>query len=198
MPRHRETVAGLVRGLADPAFLRPVAALAGVTGALDAGVGFLPVLGLHAHLSTVLTGACVSLLAATSIGGQLWAGRSLDRRRLPLRAGLVAGLGVAAAGLLAAAWLPASVALPVAAVVIGVGVGIGTPLGFAALAATSERLGAKMGAAEVGRELGEGGGPLLVGALATVSLATGFAGLAVTLIALALAAWPRGHRRGQT
>jgi hypothetical protein len=53
-----------------------------------------------------------------------------------------------------------------AAVLIGVGVGLITPVGFAYLAATApeERLGQTMSAAEVGRELGDAGGPLLVGA----------------------------------
>jgi DHA1 family tetracycline resistance protein-like MFS transporter len=43
-----------------------------------------------------------------------------------------------------------------------------TPIGFAHLAATTpaERLGQTMGSAEIGRELGDAGGPLLVGALA--------------------------------
>jgi MFS transporter, DHA1 family, tetracycline resistance protein len=57
-----------------------------------------------------------------------------------------------------------------AALLAGFGVGTATPLGFAALAATAPpgRMGQTMGAAEVGRELGEAGGPLLVGAVATV------------------------------
>jgi DHA1 family tetracycline resistance protein-like MFS transporter len=39
-----------------------------------------------------------------------------------------------------------------------------------------------MGAAEVGRELGDAGGPLLVGVLATaVALTDGLAGLAIVL-----------------
>jgi hypothetical protein len=42
-----------------------------------------------------------------------------------------------------------------------------------------------MGAAEVGRELGDAGGPLLVGALAAVSLGTGFVGLSLALAAIA-------------
>ena len=52
-----------------------------------------------------------------------------------------------------------------AAVLIGVGVGL-PPIGFAYLAATApeERLGQTMSAAEVGRELGDAGGPLLLGA----------------------------------
>jgi DHA1 family tetracycline resistance protein-like MFS transporter len=40
-----------------------------------------------------------------------------------------------------------------------------------------------MGAAEIGRELGDAGGPLLVGVLATVvSLIAGFLGLAALLV----------------
>ena len=46
-----------------------------------------------------------------------------------------------------------------------------------------------MGAAEVGRELGDAGGPLLVGAIATVStLAFGYAALAALLAAGSLLA----------
>jgi hypothetical protein len=59
-------------------------------------------------------------------------------------------------------------------------------LGFAALAANSpqERLGQTMGAAEVGRELGDAGGPLLVAGLATAAtLSGGLLGLAVLLAA---------------
>jgi hypothetical protein len=45
-----------------------------------------------------------------------------------------------------------------------------------------------MGAAEVGRELGDAGGPLLVGAIAVATtLGTGFLGLAAILVAAGLA-----------
>jgi MFS family permease len=77
----------------------------------------------------------------------------------------------------------------VAAVAIGAGVGLATPLGFAHLAASTpkERLGQTMGAAEVGREFGDAGGPLLVGAIATaLSLGAGFLALAALLIVAAL------------
>src|SRR5258707_10419236 len=70
----------------------------------------------------------------------------------------------------------------VAAAAVGDGTGVVTPLGLAHLAATTpaERLGRTMGAAEVGRELGDAGGPLLVGAVAAaVTLGAGLAGLAV-------------------
>ena len=53
-----------------------------------------------------------------------------------------------------------------------VGVGVITPIGFAHLATTTpkERLGQTLGSAEIGRELGDAGGPLLVGALAAATM----------------------------
>jgi MFS family permease len=70
--------------------------------------------------------------------------------------------------------IPGIAGLAVAAVLMGTGVGLITPVGFAQLAATtpSERLGQTLGAAEVGRELGDAGGPLLVGALAATATLT--------------------------
>jgi hypothetical protein len=62
-------------------------------------------------------------------------------------------------------------------------------MAFAHLAGTAppERLGQTMGAAEVGRELGDAGGPLLVGAVAAVlTLNWGLAALAVTLLVAAV------------
>jgi MFS family permease len=71
-----------------------------------------------------------------------------------------------------------------AAALIGVGTGLITPLAFAALASGTprERLGQTMGAAELGRELGDAGGPLLVAGVATAAtLPYGYAVLAVLL-----------------
>jgi MFS family permease len=83
-----------------------------------------------------------------------------------------------------AALVPGLGAILAAAVSIGAGIGLATPLGFAHLAAATppERLGQSMGTAEVGRELGDAGGPLLVGALATATtLGGGLLGLALLL-----------------
>jgi DHA1 family tetracycline resistance protein-like MFS transporter len=85
--------------------------------------------------------------------------------------------------------------LALAAVAIGAGTGIVTPLGFAALAAAAPpgRLGQTMGAAEVGRELGDAGGPLLVGAIAApAGLVVGLLSLAAGL--LGTAAWATTRR----
>ncbi|MDX3796933.1 MFS transporter, partial [Streptomyces acidiscabies] len=183
LPKARQTVLDLARRLTDPAFLAPTAALAGATAALSVGVGFLPVSGRAAGLGTVATGAAVSVLAACAAVVQPRAGRALDEGRLTTRTGLTAGLLITAGGL-ACATLPGLTGVLTAAALIGVGTGLITPLGFAALAATTpqERLGQTMGSAELGRELGDAGGPLLVAAVATAATLTyGYAALAVLL-----------------
>ncbi|MGW4593269.1 MFS transporter [Amycolatopsis thermoflava] len=183
LPRARQTVLDLARRLGRTSFLRPTLTLAAGTGALAVGVGFLPVTGAAAGLGPLSTGAAVSVLAVCSSLVQPWAGRARDAGRLREGAGMAVGLAAAAAGLTVAALVPGIGGVLGAAVAIGAGVGLATPLGFAHLAATSppERLGQTMGAAEVGRELGDAGAPLLVGAVAVASSLD--AGL-VTLAAL--------------
>ncbi|MGO1055528.1 MFS transporter [Crossiella sp. CA198] len=188
LPRTRQTVADLARRLADRSFLAPTTALAAATAALSVGVGFLPVSGAAAGLGAIATGAAVSVLAATAALVQPWAGRALDAGRLSTRTGLLAGLLITAAGLGAAA-LPGLTGVLLAAALIGVGTGLITPLGFAALAAATPeaRMGQTMGAAELGRELGDAGGPLLVAGVATLTtLAFGYAALAVLLAVIPL------------
>ncbi|WP_035952468.1 MFS transporter [Parafrankia sp. EUN1f] len=185
LPRARQTVLDLARRLTSPDFLGPTAALAAATAALSAGVGFLPVSGRAAGLGTVATGAAVSVLAACAAVVQPRTGRALDQGRLTARAGTAAGLAVTAAGL-AGAMLPGLAGVLISAALIGVGTGLITPLGFAALAASTpaERLGQTMGTAELGRELGDAGGPLLVAAVATLTTLTyGFGALALLLAA---------------
>lgn len=187
LPRTRQTVVDLARRITDPAFLRPTAALAAATAALSVGVGFLPVTGASDGLGTIATGAAVSLLAATAAVVQPRAGRALDAGQLTTRTGIATGLALAAAGFVCAA-LPGVVFLLIAAALIGAGTGVITPLGFAALAASTppERMGQTMGTAELGRELGDAGGPLLVAAVASIAvLDTGYVVLAV-LLALGL------------
>jgi MFS family permease len=98
-------------------------------------------------------------------------------------AGIAAGLAITAAGL-AAAMLPGIAGVILAALLIGVGTGLITPVAFAALAGSTspERLGQTMGAAELGRELGDAGGPLIVGAVAAATTLTlGYGALAVLI-----------------
>ncbi|MFE1196727.1 MFS transporter [Streptomyces olivaceoviridis] len=196
LPRTRQTVLDLARRLADPSFLAPTAALAAATAALSAGVGFLPVSGRAAGLGTVATGAAVSVLAGCAAVVQPRAGRALDDGRLTTRSGLAAGLLVTAAGL-ACAMLPGLPGVLGGAALIGVGTGLVTPLGFAALAARTpaERLGQTMGTAELGRELGDAGGPLLVAAVASsATLTYGFGALAALVGAGAVVSSARCRR----
>lgn len=190
LPRARQTVFDLARRLGQANFLRPTATLAAATGALAVGVGFLPVTGAAAGLGPLATGAAVSVLAVCSSLVQPWAGRARDAGRLREGAGMALGLAAAAAGLTIAALVPGIGGVLGAAVAVGAGVGLATPLGFAHLAATTppERLGQTMGAAEVGRELGDAGAPLLVGAVAvTSSLDAGLVTLAAVMAVAAVA-----------
>ena len=198
LPRARQTVADLVRRLTSPGFVRPTLALAAATGALSVGVGFLPVIGAQRGLGPLVTGAIVSVLAAAAALVQPRVGRARDAGRIGDRTGLATGLLLAAAGC-AAVLIPGIAGLITAAILIGVGVGLITPIGFAHLAATAprERLGQTMGAAEVGRELGDAGGPLLVGALAAAitlipALLT-FAGLLTATAGVIAASGTRKH-----
>jgi MFS family permease len=189
LPKARQTVVDLVRRLTEGAFLRPTAALAAATAALSVGVGFLPVSGAATGLGPVATGAAVSVLAFSAALVQPYAGGLLDSGRLSARTGIGAGLLLCAGGFGLAAWTAtAGVAtLFAAGLAIGAGTGLITPIGFATLAATTppERLGQTMGAAELGRELGDAGGPLLVAAAATAAtLTTGYLVLSA-LLALA-------------
>jgi MFS family permease len=184
VPKARETLLGLARRLIQPSFVRPVLALAAATAALSAGVGFLPVRG--ADLSPLATGTIVSLLALCAALVQPPAGRAHDAGRLPSRTGMAAGLLLAAAGFALAAIAAGPVTLAIAAAAIGAGAGLVTPLGFATLAAHAPpgRTGQTMGAAEVGRELGDAGGPLLVAAIANpLGLTAGLLGLSGLLTA---------------
>jgi len=195
--RPRSNMADLARNMARADFLRPVLLLGAATAALSAGVGFLPVLGARHQLSPLATGALVSLLAAVAAVVQPWAGRRLDAGRLPPASG-AAALILCAAGFAAAIAVPDAAGIAVAAVLTRTGVAVATPLGFTLLAVVAPpgRLGATMGAAEVGRELGDAGGPVLVGAFGLVSLTAGIGALAVALLACAGLVAPRTRQAG--
>jgi DHA1 family tetracycline resistance protein-like MFS transporter len=188
LPKTRQTLLDLVRRLTSGTFVRPTAALAGATAALSVGVGFLPAVGARHGLGPLATGAVVSVLAAAAALIQPRVGRARDDGRLRDRTGMTVGLVLAATGTAVATFVPGIAGILVAALAIGAGTGLITPLGFAYLAQTSppERLGQTMGAAEIGRELGDAGGPLLVGAVAAaVTLNAGLLTVSAVLAVLA-------------
>ena len=186
-PRRRTTLADLVRQTTDPAFLVPTALLATTTGVLGVAVGFLPLVAVRLDLPAVVGAVAIAGIALVSTVVQPRVGHLRDQGRLGTRGGSTAGLFVAAAGTAVLAAAPNAVTLFVAALAVGLMLGVVTPLAFAHLAATTpdDRMGRTMGSAELGREVGDAGGPLLVGAVATAWTLP--AALAVVAVATATA-----------
>jgi MFS family permease len=170
-PRIRYTILDLTRQITERRFLIPTAVLAASTGALGTAIGFLPALATGHGLDPIAGTAAVTVLAVASAAVQPCVGKLRDRHAITDSNGMKAGLLLTASGIGILALAPGSTTVFVSAVLIGAGVGIATPLGFAHLADTTprERMGRTMGSAELGRELGDAGGPLLVGSLATLA-----------------------------
>jgi MFS family permease len=183
LPRPRYTVLDLARQSVERSFLLPTLVLAASTAALGAAVGFLPALAGREGAGVLGSIAVVSVLALASAIVQPRIGALRDRGVLSDPAGMVVGLLLIATGIALAAAVPSIAALYVAGLVIGVGIGVTTPFAFASLASSipPERMGRTMGSAELGRELGDTAGPLLVGGIAT------FTGLPIGLTCLGIA-----------
>jgi MFS family permease len=191
LPRTRYTVLDLGRQLVERRFLIPTLVLAASTAALGAAVGFLPALAVRHDLGPLVGTAAVSVLAVASLFTQPWIGRLRDHNRLSDSRGMTMGLLLNAGGIAILAIAPGSFTIFVSALMIGAGVGAATPLGFAHLADNTppERMGRTMGSAELGRELGDAGGPLLVGGVAV--LAGLPLGLGVLALCVTAASTPR-------
>ncbi|MET3904978.1 MFS transporter [Paenarthrobacter sp. 4246] len=191
LPRPRYTIVDVWRQSTERSFLGPTLVLAAATGALGAAVGFLPAMAAREGLGTAGSVAVVTVLALASSLTQPGIGQLRDQGLLADRPGMVAGLLCIAGGTLMAGLLPGAAWIYFAAVLIGAGIGMSTPLAFAHLADStpSERLGRTMGSAELGRELGDAGGPLLVGGIAmAVGLPLGLGALALLVGLTAFAA----------
>ncbi|RNE64047.1 MFS transporter [Cryobacterium tepidiphilum] len=191
LPRPRYTLADLVRQTTHRSFLVPTLALAAATGALGVAVGFLPLLATSLQLPLLASMAAVTVLAVASTVTQPIVGRLRDSGRVTTRAGVAGGLGLIALGVALLAAVPVTAVVYLTAAIIGLGIGTVTPLGFAHLAATTppERLGRTMGSAELGREVGDAGGPLLVGGIAAaVGVGLGLGALALVIAVVAVLA----------
>lgn len=172
LPRKRVTLVDLGHELLAPGFLVPALVLAATTGALAVAVGFLPLIGRQEGLGTVGSMAIVTVLAVVSSVVQPLMGAWHDRGRVSVRLGSVGGLLLIAVGVALAAMWTTPLALIATAVLVGAGVGAATPVAFSHLAASTppERMGRTMGSAELGRELGDAGGPLVAGAVASATV----------------------------
>ncbi len=192
LPKPRTTLADLVRQTTERGFLIPTLVLATSTAVLGVAVGFLPLLAVRLGLPALVGALAIGALAATSVLLQPVAGRLKDQQRISTRAGSTVGLGAAAIGLVLLALAPNAVTLVIAALAFGAMTGTVTPLAFAHLAdrTPDSRMGRTMGNAELGRELGDAGGPLLVGAIAAAwSLPAALIALAATSAGAAGTAW---------
>ncbi|UVJ40379.1 MFS transporter [Arthrobacter sp. CJ23] len=189
LPRQRYTVIDLARQVTERRFLVPTLVLAASTAAMGSAIGFLPALAAQHGMGPVAGTATVSVLAIASLLVQPRIGALRDQERIGDSHGMTTGLLLTASGVALIALVPGPVTLFISAAAIGAGIGISTPLGFAHLAETTppERMGRTMGSAELGRELGDAGGPLLVGGIATVSaLPLGLGALALLVAAASL------------
>ncbi|GAA1415409.1 hypothetical protein AUR04nite_20930 [Glutamicibacter uratoxydans] len=189
LPKQRYTLKDLAVQSFEPSFLVPTLALACATGALGTAIGFLPKVGTDLHLTSGQSMILVSVLALASALIQPWVGRMRDQGKISAVVGMNAGLLIIAAGLALVALLPQLLTLIFGALLIGAGIGVTTPLGFAHLAATTpeHRMGRTMGSAELGREVGDAGGPLLVGGIATaLGVNFGLGALAAVLTVVAI------------
>ena len=149
---------------------RPTAALAGATAAPSTGVGFLPVLGHQAGLGHLATGAAVSLLAAAAALIQPRAGRAHDTGGLAARTG---GPGHGR--------LRSRPARRRGRHRSGHCADHPARLRGAGCQRARGKARPDDGRAEVGRELGDAGGRLLVGMIAAATLTGSLAALAALL-----------------
>jgi MFS family permease len=197
LPRKRATVLDVVRRSTSWSFVQPVIVLSASAGALVAAVAFLPA-SAGPGIGLIAAASIATVLALASSLIQPVAGRLLDQQRLTFRAAAPISLAACAAGAFLTAAAPAYPVVLLAAALIGAGVGLGTPIAYATLAARTPQaeLGRTMGAAELGRELGDAGAPTLVGLVSsTAGLAAGLVALGVALLgATAAALAPSGRR----
>lgn len=189
LPKQRATLIELVKQSTAPAFLGPVILLAVATAALGVAVGFLPLIGSQLGLDPILSMGAVTVLAIVSAIVQPRVGRLHDIA--PHRALLMIGFGAGmlVTGLTLIALAPSVLTIIATTILVGLGVGTITPLGFARLAATTppDRMGRTMGSAELGREVGDAGGPILVGVIAgaaTLPIALGVMAATSTVAAI--------------
>lgn len=168
LPKQRATLVELAKQSTAAAFLGPVILLAVATATLGVAVGFLPLIGSQLGIDPVLSMGAVTVLAIVSAIVQPRIGRLHDSA--PQHALLIMSIGATllVAGLTLVALAPSLWTIVAATILVGLGVGAITPLGFARLAATTPpaRMGRTMGSAELGREVGDAGGPILVGVIA--------------------------------
>lgn len=128
-------------------------------------IAFLPVYGSQNRIGAGVTGAILGVQAVVYVLAQYYAGRVADRygSRVPILVGSV----LLAIGILLIALVPDPYAWGVAVVFTGVGISALWVVSnaYLAYAAPAAIMGTVMGLSGTFKELGDGGGPILIGIL---------------------------------
>jgi MFS family permease len=128
-------------------------------------ISFLPVYGTQNHIGAGTTGAILGLEAVVYVLAQYYSGKAADRYgpRLPILLGSV----LLAAGLLMIALVPNPIVWGVAVIFTGLGISALWVVSnsYLAYAAPTAIMGTVMGLSGTFKEVGDGGGPILIGFL---------------------------------
>ncbi len=141
--------------------------LIGMSGMLAfyAIISFLPVYGTENRIGTGVTGTILGIQAIVYVLAQYYSGRVADRygSRLPI----MAGSTLLAAGVSLIALVPSPVVWGVAVILSGIGISALWVVSnsYLAYAAPSALMGTVMGLSGTFKEVGDGGGPVLIGIL---------------------------------
>jgi MFS family permease len=129
-------------------------------------ISFLPLYGTENHIDTGTTGLILGLQAVVYVLAQFYCGRLADRygSRMPIMLGSV----LLTAALLMITLIPSAPVWFAAVVLSGIGVSALWVVSnsYLAYAAPAAILGTVMGLSGTFKEIGDGGGPVLVGFLA--------------------------------
>jgi MFS family permease len=128
-------------------------------------ISFLPVYGTQNNIGAGTTGAILGLEAVVYVLAQYYSGKAADRYgpRLPILLGSV----LLAAGLLMIALVPNPIVWGVAVIFTGLGISALWVVSnsYLAYAAPAAIMGTVMGLSGTFKEVGDGGGPILIGFL---------------------------------
>jgi MFS family permease len=160
-------------------------------------ISFLPVYGTQNHIGAGTTGAILGLLAIVYVLAQYYSGRVADKygSRLPI----LAGSALLSAGVLMIALVPDPIVWGVAVILTGLGISALWVVSnsYLAYAAPSAIMGTVMGLSGTFKEVGDGGGPILIGILGDwLTLKVAFLCIIVFLAASFLLAFTLDNKVG--
>ena len=160
-------------------------------------ISFLPVYGTQNHIGAGTTGAILGLQAVVYVLAQYYSGKAADKygSRLPIILGSI----LLSAGVLLIALVPDPLAWAAAVILTGLGISALWVISnsYLAYAAPAALMGTVMGLSGTFKEVGDGGGPILIGFLGDwLSLKTAFLCVTVFLAISLLMAFTLDDKAG--